>query len=66
MSYSDKPEFEAYVPSTWPEFFNQVYAIHRFTGKDLDEICLQAYTEAVKEKLGEIPTPPWRLKASNG
>ena len=62
MSYNEEPQFQPYVPKTWPEFFNQVYTIHNLTGADLDEICLNAYTVGVKEKLGTIPTPPWRLK----
>lgn len=66
MSLKQEPEFEAYIPKTWPEFFNQVYTIHNLTGEPLDKICLNAYTEGVKAKLGTIPTPPWRLKESNG
>lgn len=55
------PVFQRVLPKNWVEFYTTVYTVAKYSSQSLDESALTMYDEAVKEKLGSMPTPPWYL-----
>lgn len=54
-----EPVFERVLPENWVEFYETVYKVAEHSSHSLDEIVWTMYDDAVKGKLGALPTPPW-------